>query len=135
MTYYLAKTEPSTYSIDNLEQEGVATWDGVRHPTAVLALKAMQPGDRVLIYHSGQQKSIVGVAEVVGNSRPDPNDSRSWLVDFRLIKRFPEPYVNLRQIKASGLFKDFELVRQPRLSTMPVPDKFIRWLKNQGIDL
>lgn len=135
MKYYLAKTDPETYSIDDLEKEGIATWDGVRNPTAVKTLKAMEPGDKVLIYHSQGHTTIVGLAEVVGNSRPDPKDPRSWLVDFKLIKRFTEPFVSLQQIKASGEFDDFVLVRQSRLSTMPVPDKFISWLKQQNIPI
>lgn len=135
MKYYLAKTDPETYSIDDLEKEGIATWDGVRNPTAVKTLKAMEPGDKVLIYHSQGQTTIVGLAEVIGNSRPDPKDPRSWLVDFKLIKRFAEPFVTLQQIKASGLFDGFVLVRQSRLSTMPVPDQFIEWLIRQGYPL
>lgn len=135
MRYYLAKTEPAEYSINDLEKDGTATWDGVRNPQAVMALKSMQPKDRVLIYHSGDQKAIIGLAEVVGNSRPDAKDDRSWLVDFKFLTKFNPPYITLGQIKTSGLFNDFKLVKQGRLSTMEVPTNFIDWLKQQGLDL
>lgn len=130
MIYFLAKTEPSTYSIEQLAQDGTTTWDGVSNPTAVQFLKKMQPGDKVLIYHSGKQRAIVGLAEVVGKSRPDPQNPRSWLVDFKYIRTFEEP-ISLREIKETDKFQDFRLVYQSRLSTMDVPEKFIAWLKQK----
>lgn len=133
MTHYLAKTEPSTYSIEDLKKDGTTTWNGVRNPTAVRFLKAMQAGDRVLIYHSGEEKAIVGLVEVVGNSRPDPDDTRSWLVDFKYLHHFAQPHITLKQIKESGLFADFALVKQGRLSVMEVPEVFIQWVKIQGL--
>jgi predicted RNA-binding protein with PUA-like domain len=133
MNYYLAKTDPETYSIDDLEKDGQTTWDGVRAPQAVIFLKQMKPGDRVLIYHSQGQATIVGLAEVVGNSRPDPKELKSWLVDFKFIRRFDEPYITLQQIKATKKFEDFRLVRQGRLSTMDVPKDFIDYLKKEGL--
>lgn len=135
MKYYLAKTDPETYSIDDFAKEGTTTWNGVSNPTAVQFLKKMEPGDRVLIYHSQGQTTIVGLAEVVGNSRPDPSNARSWLVDFKYLKTFPEPRVTLRQIKETGKFTDFKLVRLSRLSTMDVPDNVITWLRDQGLEL
>lgn len=133
MHYFLAKTEPSTYSIHDLEKEKQTTWNGVRHPVAVKALKSMKPGDKVFVYHSGGEAAIAGLAEVTGESRPDPKDAKSWLVDFKYLKTFPEPHVTLKQIKAAGLFDDLALVRQGRLSTMAVPEVFVEWLKEQGI--
>ena len=135
MKYYLAKTEPQEYSIDSLAKKGTDVWNGVRHPAAVMFLKQMQKGDRVLIYHTGDEKAIVGLAEVVGNSRPDPNDSRSWLEDFKFIKKFEPPFVTLKEVKESQKFPDFRLVREPRLSVMPVPDDFISWLRNKGVEV
>ena len=135
MNYYLAKSDPLEYSIEDLAKDSIASWDGVRNPQALKFLKHMQKGDRVLIYHSQGQAAIVGLAEVVGNQRPDPNDSKSWLVDFKFIRTFKEPYITLQQIKKTGLFNDFRLVYQSRLSTMDVPAYFINWLKAQGIDL
>ena len=127
MTYYLAKTEPTTYSIEQLAKDKQTTWDGVSNPAAVQYLKKMQPGDKVLIYHSGDQRAIVGLAEVVGESRPDPKNPRSWLVDFKYLRTFENP-VTLKEIKETGKFEDFRLVYQGRLSTMDVPEKFILWL-------
>jgi predicted RNA-binding protein with PUA-like domain len=135
MKYFLAKTDPQTYSIDDLAKDKQTTWDGVSAPQAVIFLKQMQPGDKVLIYHSQGETTIVGLAEVAGNSRPDPKNPRSWLVDFKFIKKFSEPYVTLKQIKDSKKFDDFRLVRQGRLSTMDVPPEFITWLKSQGVSL
>lgn len=135
MKYFLAKTDPGTYSIDDFEQEKQTTWNGVKNPQAVKALKQMAKGDRVLIYHSQGEGSIRGLAAVIGNGRPDFKEERSWLVDFKFLKKFSEPYVTLRQIKHSGLFNDFVLVRQGRLSTMPVPAKFVVWLKKQGLKI
>lgn len=130
MTYYLAKTEPSTYSIDQLAKDKQTTWDGVSNPTAVQFLKKMQPGDKVLIYHSGEQRAIVGLAEVVGESKPDPKNPRSWLVHFKYLRTYEES-VTLKEIKETGKFEDFRLVYQGRLSTMDVPEDFVTWLKKE----
>lgn len=135
MDYFLAKTDPSTYSIDDFAKEKVTTWSGVRNPTAVLALKAMQKGDRVFMYHSQGEGAIRGLAEVVGNSRPDPKDAKSWLVDFKFLKKYPEPYVTINDIKSSGLFADFQLVTQSRLSTMRVPVRVVAWLKKKKLSV
>lgn len=135
MKYYLAKTDPETYSIEDFEKEKVTTWNGVSNPTAVQFLKKMEKGDRVFIYHSQGQTTIVGLAEVIGNSRPDPKNPRSWLVDFKYIKTYPEPRITLHQIKETGKFPDFKLVRLSRLSTMDVPDNVIEWLKKQGLSI
>lgn len=136
MKYYLAKTDPQTYSIDDLAKDKETEWDGVRNPQAVIFLKQMQKGDRVLIYHSQGEAAIVGLAQVVSEKgKPDPNDPRTWLVDFKFIRKFKEPYVTLQQIKQTEKFTDFRLVRQGRLSTMDVPEAFVTWLKEKGIDL
>jgi predicted RNA-binding protein with PUA-like domain len=135
MKYFLAKTDPSTYSIEDLEKDMQTTWDGVHNPTAVLFLKQMQKGDRVVLYHSQGEASIVGLAEVAGNSRPDPNDAKTWLVDFKYLRTFVEPRITLKQIKATNKFNDIRLVRQGRLSTMDLPDKFVQYLKAQGLKL
>ena len=130
MTYFLAKTDPETYSIDNLERDKVTVWDGVRNPQALRAIQAMRPDDDVLIYHSQGDAAIVGLARVASEPRPDPNDSKSWVVDMAFARRFTQP-ITLREIKESHLFDDWALVRQGRLSTMTVPDTFIAWLKEK----
>jgi predicted RNA-binding protein with PUA-like domain len=131
MAYFLAKTEPHTYSIDDLKREGTAPWDGVRNPAAVNAIKTMRPGDRVIIYHSGANPAVAGLAEVVSTPRPAPNDSRSWVADFKYLTHAKRP-VTLREIKESHRFDDWALVRQGRLSTMAAPVKFWTWLRTQG---
>jgi predicted RNA-binding protein with PUA-like domain len=131
MQYFLAKTEPSTYSILDLEKEKQTTWSGVRNAQAVSALKQMKQGDKIFIYHSGAEASICGLAEVLGNSRPDPKDIKSWLVDFKFLEKFEEPLVTLKQIKQTELFKNFALVKQSRLSTMLVPENFVTWFFKQ----
>jgi len=128
MSYFLAKTEPSTYSIDDLERDAKTTWDGVTNPQAVRAIRSMKSGDKVLIYHSGGVSSVVGVATVRSAPRDDPKNSRSAVVDIEFLSRLPEP-VSLADIKKSKQFDDWALVRQGRLSTMAVPDKFITWLR------
>ena len=135
MKYFLAKTDPSTYSIDDLEEEGKTTWDGVRNPQAIIFLKQMKQGDKVLIYHSQGEGAIVGMAEVLGNSRPDPKDEKSWLVDVTFIKKFPDPKVTIKDIKSVGEFSNFRLVTQSRLSTMDVPDNVVEWLQLKGLTI
>lgn len=134
MKYFLAKTEPTEYSIDDLKTDDVTSWSGVTNPLAVQYLKSMQPGDKVLIYHSGKDKHIAGLAEVMGNSRPDPQEPKSWLVDFKFIRQFETP-VTLKEIKESHLFDDSKLVRQGRLSTMDVSVELLDWLRDRGLEI
>src|SRR6266702_8949498 len=79
MAYFLAKTDPKTYSIDDLERDKTTVWDGVRSAAALLAIRAMRHGDEVLIYHSKAEAAIVGLARIASEPRPDPNDSKSWV--------------------------------------------------------
>jgi predicted RNA-binding protein with PUA-like domain len=131
MAYFLAKTEPSSYSIDDLKKDGGTEWDGVRNPAAVSAIKKMKPGDRVLIYHTGGVKAVVGMAEVASEGRPDANDDRSWVADFKYVKHAKTP-VTLKEIKDSHAFDDLPLVRMGRLSTMEVPAAFWKWIEKRG---
>lgn len=133
MNYFLAKTDPETYSIEDFAKERVTTWSGVRNPQAVMVLKAMKKGDKVFIYHSGGEGSIRGLAEVVGNSKPDPKDAKSWLVDFKYITSYKEPYVTIKDIRVVEKLKDFALVRQSRLSTMVAPANVVVWLRQKGL--
>jgi predicted RNA-binding protein with PUA-like domain len=131
MARFLAKTDPDSYSIEDLKRDGKTEWDGVRNPAAVQAIKTMKPGDDVIIYHSQNDKAVVGLARVVSDPRPDPSDDRSWVADFEYVRHAVRP-VTLREIKESHLFDDWALVRQGRLSTMPAPDEFWTWLVQQG---
>ncbi len=105
MAYFLAKTDPKTYSIDDLERDRTTVWDGVRSAAALLAIRVMHTNDEVLIYHSQSEAAIVGLARVVSEPRLDPNESHS--------------------------FDDWALVRQGRLSTMSVPENVVAWLKEK----
>src|SRR4029077_18238515 len=134
MKYFLAKTDPETYSIDDLEREGKTTWDGVTNPQAVRAILAMRPGDRVFIYHSGGVSGIVGLALVKSPGRPDPKNPKSAVVDLEFVARV-DPPVSLSEIKQSGQFADWALVRQGRLSTMVAPEKFVKWMQARGVAL
>lgn len=130
MACFLAKTDPEHYSIADLERDGETVWDGVRNAAALQAIRAMRPGDQVLIYHSQGEAAIVGLARVVSEPRPDPNDPKSWVVDLRFERRLAQP-VTLREIKDSHRFDDWALVRQGRLSTMSVPPVVVAWLQEK----
>lgn len=130
MSYYLAKTDPETYSIDDLERDGRTVWDGVKNPQALRAIQAMQPGDKVFIYHSMGQSAILGLAKVAGPPRPDPKNPKLTVVDFEFLRRL-DPPTTLLEIKDSGLFQDWALVRQGRLSTMAAPDAFVKWMRKR----
>jgi len=131
MAYFLAKTDPETYSIEDLKRDKQTEWDGVRNPAAVNAIKTMKPGDTVIVYHTGGEKAVVGLAEVVSEPRPDKNDERSWVADFRYLKH-AKKQVTLKEIKESHKFDDWALVRMGRLSTMSAPAPFWTWLQKQG---
>jgi predicted RNA-binding protein with PUA-like domain len=130
--YFLAKTDPETYSIEDFAKEGVTHWDGVHNYQAIAYIKKWQIGDLVYIYHSMGKAHIVGLAKVVTEPVKDVNDKRniSWLADLELIEVYPESkQIGLKQIKACGLFDDWSLVRQSRLSVMDVPQSFVDWFE------
>lgn len=115
---YLLKTEPSTYSFADLQREGTTLWDGVTNPVAVRNLRDMKTGDSLVIYHTGDEKRVVGTASVVSVDSADPKNPR---VQIKAGKPVPKP-VTLADIKAKSLFKDSPLVRQSRLSVVPLTD-------------
>ncbi len=133
MNYFLAKSDPSEYSLDDLEREGQTAWTGVKNAQAQQAIRAMKDGDCVICYHSMGQATVVGWGYVVGDVYPDPDHPKLSVFQYRFGGRLAQP-VSLTQIKESGLFADFALVRQSRLSTMPVPKEFVKWLKQQARD-
>lgn len=130
MPYFLAKTDPQTYSLADFERDRTTVWDGVTNPQAVQAIRRMRPGDKVLIYHSGGESAVVAWAQVKSPPRDDPNTPRSAVVDLAFAGRI-DPPVTLKEIKDSALFSDWALIRQGRLSTMEAPPEFIAWLKKQ----
>ncbi len=130
MRYFLAKTDPDTYNIDQFERENTTVWDGVKNPQAIKAIQSMEPGDRVFLYHSGSDSGVVGMARVSSPPRPDPADAKSWVMDLEFLTRL-DPPTSLAEIKKSGLFKDWALVRQSRLSTMEAPESFVAWMRER----
>ncbi|MSV34423.1 MAG: EVE domain-containing protein [Bryobacterales bacterium] len=130
MAYFLAKTDPDTYSIGRFEQEKQTLWDGVTNPQAVKAILEMRPGDRVFVYHSGGNSGVVGMADVVGVGRPDPKNPKSAVADLRFAGTL-EPPATLAEIKETGQFADWALVRQGRLSTMRAPESFVAWMRKR----
>ena len=128
MKYFLAKTDPETYSLDDLEREKKTAWDGVTNPQAVRAIREMRPHDRVFIYHSGGESAIVGLAVARSEPRDDPKNPKSAVVNLEFQARL-DPPTSLHEIKQSGKCDDWALVRQGRLSTMAAPEKFVEWIR------
>ena len=120
---WLVKEEPSNYNFAQFLADGSTVWSGVKNPLAQRNLRGMKKGDRVFYYHTGNEKAIVGTAKVTSVASPDPKDTSGKLVVVELAadKKLKRP-VTLAEIKASGRFADFPLVRLPRLSVMPVTD-------------
>ena len=123
MSGWLVKSEPNTYSFDDLVRDGRTVWDGVRNNAAALHLKAMAQGDEVLFYHSQEGLAVVGVAKVVRTAYPDVSDAagRFVAVDLAPVRPLPKP-VTLAQMKAEPALADMAMVRQSRLSVSPVAD-------------
>ena len=119
---WLLKTEPSTYSFADLQRDKRTVWDGVKNPQALKNLSQMQKGDRLFIYHTGDEKAVVGIATALGAAYPDPkkNDPKLLVIDLAPAAALPRA-VTLAEIKANPKFSGWELVRLPRLSVMPVP--------------
>lgn len=115
---YLLKTEPTVYSFSDLQRDGKTVWDGVTNPVAVKNLRAMQPDDELVIYHTGDEKSAVGTATVVSVKIDDP---KTPLVTIKAGKALPKP-VSLADIKTKAVFQESPLVRQGRLSVVPLTD-------------
>jgi predicted RNA-binding protein with PUA-like domain len=128
--YYLAKTDPETYSLEQFEKEKRTVWDGVRNAQALQAIRAMKKKDRVFIYHSMGEAAVMGLAMVLSDPRPDPKDPKLTVVELEYLSRF-DPPVTLREIKESKLFDDWALVRQSRLSTMTAPAAFVEWVRKR----
>jgi len=121
---YLLKTEPTVYSFSNLEREKTTIWDGVTNPVAVKHLREMKPGDRLVIYHTGDEKSAVGTASVM---KVDASDPKTPLVKIEVGKAIAKPKT-LAEIKEQKLFSESPLVRQGRLSIVPLSDAQYKWL-------
>ena len=123
MNRWLLKTEPSTYSFDDLVREKKATWDGITNPVALKHIRSMKKGDAALVYHTGDQRAVVGVAEIASEPYADPkqDDEKLAVVDIKPKQKLARP-VTLDEIKKDKTFAGGDLVRIGRLSVVPVPE-------------
>ncbi|MHC5676736.1 EVE domain-containing protein [Nostoc sp.] len=125
MAYWLLKTEPENYSYFDLERDGTTVWDGVNNSLALKHIRTMLIGDLALIYHTGKERQIIGLAEIVSQPYIDPalNDSKRAVVDVQALRKVHQ-LVTLAQIKQDNKFTDFDLLRLPRLSVVPVREVY-----------
>ena len=129
---WLFKEEPSNYSYDAFAKDGKALWSGVKNPVAQRNLRSVKKGDLVFYYHTGDEKSVVGIAKAAGDAYPDPEDrtGKAHVVDIVPVKKLKRA-VTLKEIKADPFFGDFALVRISRLSVMPVTPA--QWKKIEAL--
>ena len=130
--YWILKTDADTYPFEQLERERRAVWDGVSNALALKHIRSMAKGDRAFIYHSGDEKALVGLARIVSDPHPDPKagDPKLTVVDIEAGDRLPRP-VTLAAVKADPAFADLGLVRMSRLSVIPVPPE--QWSRLLGM--
>ncbi|MDZ4717713.1 MAG: EVE domain-containing protein [Roseiflexaceae bacterium] len=121
MAYWILKSEPDVYSYADLLRDGSTIWDGVANNTALMHIRTAKPGDIAIIYHTGDERQCIGLAEITSLAYPDPrgDDPKLVVFDIRPLHALPQP-VTLAAIKADPFFADFVLVRQSRLSVVPV---------------
>lgn len=133
MADFLFKTEPTEYSYADLAAKGEGVWDGVRNPVALRNMRAMAKGDRVFVYHTGSEKAVVGIARAASLAYPDPKQPGSPLsvIDLVPVKALKEP-VSLATLKADPEFASSPLVRQGRLSVVPLTEKQAAILERRG---
>lgn len=136
MATFLLKTEPNEYSFADLERDGTTTWTGITNPAALKALREARKGDEALIYHTGDEKAIVGLAKILTNAYPDPKkpgltgagETKFPVIDLKAVRR-AKANVTLAAVKADKRFSNFGLVKQTRLSAMIVPPDMAEALK------
>jgi predicted RNA-binding protein with PUA-like domain len=123
MAYWLLKTEPETYSYEDLVTEGIGVWDGVNNNLALKNMRAIALGDLAFIYHTGKERQIIGIAEVTRTAYPDPklDNEKRVVIDVKALEKIPQP-VTLSQIKQNNSFENFDLLRISRLSVVPVSE-------------
>jgi len=122
--FWLVKTEPSVYSFADLQREGQTVWDGVTNNLAQKHLRSIKPGDRILVYHTGDEKQVVGTARALSAAYPDPKQAKGGslvVVDLQAEQSLPTP-VTLSEIKSNAAFSESPLVRLPRLSVLPISE-------------
>ncbi|MDZ4712782.1 MAG: EVE domain-containing protein [bacterium] len=125
MKYWLLKTEPTVYSYDDLVMDKRTVWDGVASPAGIKNIKSIKKGDLAFVYHTGDEKKIVGIGEAVSDSYPDPKDSsgKFFVFEIKPVRNLNIP-VTLAQVKADQKYSTYQLVREPRLSVMEVPENY-----------
>ena len=133
MALWLFKEEPESYSFADLQRDGSTTWSGVTNALAQKHLRAIRKGDRVLFYHTGKEKAVVGVMEAAADPAPDPADpaGKRVVVTVKPVRKLKSP-VTLAAIKADKAFAAWELVRVARLSVMPVPEELWKKVEKMG---
>jgi predicted RNA-binding protein with PUA-like domain len=130
---WLFKEEPTHYSWDDFVRDGKTVWSGVKNPVAQRNLRSVRKGDAVFYYHTGNQKSVVGIAKAAGDAYPDPADKsgKLYAVDVVPVRKLERP-VTLAEVKGDKRFADFALVRISRLSVMPVTQKQWKWIEEMS---
>jgi len=123
MALWLFKQEPTDYSFSDLQRDGTTRWDGVTNNLARRNLRQVRRGDRVLYYHTGKEKAVVGEMRVIGDAKPDPagDDPKAVVVEVKPVRQLRHP-VSLGRIKADPVLAEWDLVRLPRLSVLPVTE-------------
>ena len=134
MARWLFKEEPEHYSFADLQRDGKTIWDGVANNLARLHLRKVSPGDQVLFYHTGKEKAVVGEMKVTAGPRPDAagDDPRSVVVEVAAVRQLPRP-VTLVEVKADPVLAEWDLIRMPRLSVMPVTEA--QWRRIEELSL
>jgi len=133
ISYWLLKTEPEEYSFDQLVEDRRTVWDGVANNLALQNMRKMKKGDRVLIYHTGRERAVVGIAELISDPYKDPesDDPKIVVMKIKPVQKLPYP-VSLADIKENKTFKDFDLVKLSRLSVMPVKQIYWKTILGMG---
>jgi predicted RNA-binding protein with PUA-like domain len=133
MPYWLFKTEPDCYRWDDMVRDKRTIWDGITNALALKYLRTIKNGDQAFFYHTGDERAVVGIVEVISNPYPDPKEQEEKLavVDVKLAKKLPRP-VTLSEIKADPAFTGWDLLRLSRLSVVPTPDKIWRRIEELG---
>jgi len=138
MARWLFKSEPTCYSFDDLRRDGSTLWDGITNAMARIHLRNVRPGDQIFFYHTGDIKAVVGIMKATSGPRPDPNadDEKSVAIEVKPLRALPHP-VSLSRIKAEPKLASWDLVRQSRLSVMPVTNaqwQLIEELAHESVD-
>jgi predicted RNA-binding protein with PUA-like domain len=130
---WLFKEEPGNYSYDDLARDGKTSWTGVKNPVAQKHLRSVRKGERIFFYHTGEEKSVVGIAKAAADAYPDPADAtgKLYAVDVAPVRKLKQP-VTLASVKADPFFVSFPLTRVPRLSVMPVTDEQWERIEQMG---